>query len=262
MNIKALMKSAKIFVVDHSPEILTAIGTVGLIVSGIMAVNETPRAMDILEAHLADKEENDEPYSLSTKEKIQDCWKVYLPSILMATGSVACIIFARRIDSSRAAALATAYKMSEEALMRLEDATKDEFGERKLKRLEEKGEIKEMESQPLDDIHDTGMGNELFYECYTGTFFRSSINAIDKALNSYTKEILDDDYSDINGWITRLGLRAMDDDIGDQLGINSSMIRQDSLQTSITYGGGPLGEPCGYLKLSVRPIPNYWNPHG
>jgi len=262
MNFGSMMKTAKIFVIDHSPQILTAIGTVGLITAGIVAVNETPKAMDILEKHLERKEETEDLHELSKKEKFEDCWKIYLPSVLMAGASVACIIFAQRISSSRAAALATAYKMSEEALMRLEDSTRDELGQKKLEKIQDKAEIAEMQSKSVNDICVTGNGDDLFYECYSATFFRSSVNFIDKALNHYMKDILDDDYQDINEWLARLGLPIMDDDIGSQLGINSSMIRSEGLNTDITYGPGPNNEPCGYLKLSIKPVPNYWNPHG
>lgn len=259
MNIRGVLKATKIFIIDHAPEILTAVGTIGLITSGIMAVNETPKAMDILEEH-ASRVDVEEP--LTKKEKFVDCIKVYWPSILLATSSVACIIFARRIDSSRAAALVTAYKMSEEALTRLEDSTREEYGEKKLKKLQDNANLKDMNDHPADDICVTGNGNELFYDCYSAKYFRSSVRFIEKALNSYEKDILDQDYEDINEWIMHLGLPAMDDDIGSQLGINSSMVRSEGLHTEITYGPGPLDEPCGYLKLSIRPVPNYWNPHG
>jgi hypothetical protein len=96
-----------------------------------------------------------------------------------------------------------------------------------------------MNDHPADDICVTGNGNELFYDCYSAKYFRSSVRFIEKALNSYEKDILDEDYEDINGWITHLGLPTMDDDIGSQLGINSSMVRSEGLHTELTYGPGP-----------------------
>ena len=266
MNINSLFKTAKIFVIDHGPEILTAVGTVGLIVAGIMAVNETPKAMDILESHREEKEKECGLPDLTKTEKLKACWKTYIPSVVMATMSVSCIIFARRIDSSRAAALATACRMSEEALTRFENATREEFGDAKVKKLERKAAITEMtdhsETVTSDDILITGNGNDLFYCPYNGRFFRSSINYLDKTYNSYKSDIIDDNYQDMNDWITRLGFDRMED-IGDQLGINASMIRGESYsRLDIDYGPGPLGEPCGIVRLPVKPVVNFWNPHG
>jgi hypothetical protein len=266
MNVNSLIKSAKIFIIDHGPEILTACGTIGLIVAGVMAVKETPTAMDILEEKREEKEKECGLPELNKKEKVQACWKVYTPSVLMATTSVACIIFARRIDSSRAAALATAYRMSEEALMRYENAAKEELGDVKAKKLEAKANVKEMqdkaESITADDILVTGNGNDLFYCPYNGRFFRSCINYLDKMLNGYVSDILDDDYQDLNAWITRLGFDPMED-VGDQLGINADMIRAErNSKLQIDYGPGPLGEPCGTVRLPVKPETDFWNPHG
>ena len=266
MNINSLFKNVKIFVIDHGPEILTACGTVGLIAAGIMAVNETPKAIEILEAHREEKEKECGLPELTKKEKVQACWKVYVPSVLMTVSSVACIICARRIDNSRAAALATAYKMSEEALLRYKNATKDELGEVKAKKLESKANIKEMEEHAedvaSDDILVTGTGNDLFYCPYNGRFFRSNINYLDKMLNGYVSDILDDDYQDLNAWITRLGFDHMED-VGDQLGINADMIKTErNSKLQIDYGPGPLGEPCGTVRLPVKPVVEFWNPHG
>ena len=266
MNINSLFKTVKVFVIDHSPEILTAVGTVGLIVAGIMAVNETPKAMEIMESHREEKEKECGLPDLTKTEKFKSCWKTYIPSVIVASMSVSCIIFARRIDSSRAAALAAACRMSEEALSRFENATRDEFGDAKVKKLESKSNIKEMqehsENVTADDILITGNGNDLFYCPYNGRFFRSSVNYLDKTYNRYVSDILDDDYQDMNDWITRLGFDRMED-IGDQLGINASMIKGDGgSRLLIDYGPGPLGEPCGIVRLPVKPVVNFWNPHG
>ncbi len=270
MNVNSLIKSAKIFIIDHGPEILTACGTIGLIVAGVMAVKETPTAMDILEEKREEKEKECGLPELNKKEKVQACWKVYTPSVLMATTSVACIIFARRIDSSRAAALATAYRMSEEALMRYENAAKEELGEAKAKKLESKANIKEMqehaENVTSDDILVTGTGNDLFFCPYNGRFFRSNITYLSRALCGYLTDVTTCDYQDLNAWITRLGFSPMEI-VGEGYGLNAGMIHdvEDLLAdfiASMDYGPGPLGEPCGTVRLPIKPVVNFWNPHG
>ena len=129
MNLNGMISAARIAIVKHGPDILTAAGVIGLVVSGIMAVSQTPKAVDILRNH------EEEVGELTTKEVIVDCWKYYLPSVSLAVLSVGSIIFARRIDAKRMAAWAAAYQMSENALVRLKESVKDELGEKKLKKI-------------------------------------------------------------------------------------------------------------------------------
>lgn len=261
MNIRGVMDTARIFVVRHGPEILTAIGTAGLIVAGIMAVNETPRAMDILKEH----EENvDTEEPLTVKEKIKDCWKVYLPSVILAGASVASIVCARRIDARRLAAWAAAYQMSENALLQLEDSIKNEFNENKVKKLKDDAAIKQMEEHPYsqDDVINTGDGNDLFYNAYTNQPIRTSMNALTNALARAKNTLLDDDFMSLNDWNEMVGDKRVDPDIGELVGMNSTMYKKDGLSLFFTWGHSPWGEPCGYFKLDQRFVADYYNLHG
>ena len=254
MDIRGVVKTIRTFTVKHGPEILTAVGTVGLIVSGIMAVNQTPRAMDILQRHEDEKDLDEE---LTTKEKFQDCWKVYLPSVALAASSVACIIFARRIDAKRMAAWAAAYQMSENALIRLQDSIKDEFGERKLKKIEDNADLRIMEEHPInpDEIISTGNGDDLFCDYYSGRYFRSNPEAIKAQYNSFISDLLSEDGLSVNDWLSKLDLPLMGADVGDRLGFTSSMYQSGDLwnEPIFTYGPGYLDKPCAVVKLSIQP---------
>ena len=256
MDIRGIAKTIKRFTVKHSPEILTAIGTVGLIAAGIMAVNETPKAMDILESHAESSEEE-----LTAKEKFKDCWKTYLPSVLLATSSVACIVFARRIDASRAAAWATAYQMSENALVRLKDSVKEELGEKKLQKIEDKANLKVMEEHPInpEEIINTGDGDDLFCDYYSGRYFRSNPEAIKSRYNQFISDLLKEDEMTPNDWISKLDLPLLGDEIGDEMVFTSSMYQSGDLwnEPIFTYGPGYLDKPCAVVKLSCKPKMRY-----
>lgn len=259
MDIRGVVKTVRTFTVKHGPEILTAIGTVGLIVSGIMAVNQTPKAMDILQRHEDEKDLDEE---LTAKEKFQDCWKVYLPSVGLAVSSVACIIFARRIDAKRMAAWAAAYQMSENALIRLQDSIKDEFGERKLQKIEDKADLKVMDENPIDpsEIVNTGEGDELFQDYYSGAYFRSSVDAIQAHYNHWISKLQRYDYTDVNSWVhDELGLRPVGDELGSENGFNVEQYQNRDLDDSpkFIYGPGLNGNPCAVVKMSCSCKPNY-----
>ena len=48
MNLNGMISAARIAIIKHGPDILTAAGVIGLVASGIMAVSQTPKAVDIL----------------------------------------------------------------------------------------------------------------------------------------------------------------------------------------------------------------------
>lgn len=256
MNISAIAKSAKAGIIKHGPDLLTAFGTIGLIVSGIMAVSQTPKAVDILRKH---EEELEEDESLTVKEVVADTWKCYLPSLILGVTSVASIIFARRIDARRMAAWAAAYQMSENALVRTKDAVKDELGERKLKKIEDAAGNKFMEEHPIEpsNILRTGNGEHLFCDYYSGRYFYSSVPAIKALSNQFISLMLRNGYASINEWESLLGFDTMTGfDLGfvvDQYN-ESKSCWEDPIDD---YGPGYLGEPCGLVKFPCMPKVDY-----
>lgn len=253
MNIHGMLNAVKGFAIKHGPEILTAVGTIGLIASGVMAVNQTPRAMEILKAH----EEELGVEELPAQEKFKACWKTYLPSVLLATSSVASIIFARRIDARRAAAWAAAYQMSENALLRLESAVKDEFGENKLKKVQDNATTKLIEENPVnpEEIINTGDGDDLFMDYYSKRYFRSCTKAINTRYNHFIARLQHEDYMTPNDWLYEMDLPRICPELGDCKYFTSAMYQSKLLddEPEYTYGPGPFGAPCGIVKLSCEP---------
>ena len=253
MNINAIAKAAKVGIIKHGPDLLTAFGTIGLIVSGIMAVSQTPKAVDILRQH---EEELDLDEELTVKEVVSDTWKCYLPSVLLGVTSVASIIFARRIDARRMAALAAAYQMSENALVRMKDAVKDELGERKLKKIEDNADLKVMDEHPIDpaNIFDTGNGNDLFCDYYSGRYFRSNPDSVKAVYNQFIAKLLREDSMSVNDWMSALSLPPLGTEIGDEMGWTSSMYKNGDLweEPIFTYGPGYLDAPCAVVRLSCK----------
>jgi len=255
MNIRGMLNAAKKFTIKHGPEILTAIGTIGLVASGIMAVNQTPRAIEILEQH------KDEIGELTPQEKIKACWKTYLPSVLMATSSISCIIFARRIDAKRMAAWAAAYQMSESALLRLEDSVKKEFGENKLQKVKDEADLSIIDENPIDpsDIYNTGDGDDLFVDYYSGHAFRSSPQAVKTYYNHFISELLLKDTLSVNDWLSEIGLKPLADEVGGALGWNAPMYQCRDLwdEPIFEYRRGPLDKAIILVKMSTEPKSDY-----
>lgn len=256
MNKRKLLRiftKTKNTIVKYSPEILTAVGIVGLVTAGVKAVADTPKAMDILEK----ESEKRDKMPLKPVEKVKACWKVYAPSVVLAVGGIFCIVCARRIDATRTAALATAYKLSEEALNEFKERTKEEVGEKKLNKIEDAICEEEIKQNPVKDIWETGDGASLYYDCYSHTYFRSDRTKIERALISFKNQIDNELYVDVNDWERALHLPPIDKDLASLGGWSERDKR--GLEVIFSYHEADNGEPCGYVKLSKKPDVNYRN---
>lgn len=253
-----ILKTVSTSAVKHSPEILTAAGTIGLVVAGIIAVKETPKAIKIKEEYES-RVDTEEPITLVDEIKI--CWKVYLPSVLIGTLSIVSIIFARRLDAKRMAAWAAAYQISETSINRLEQSIKDEYGEKKLKKMQDKADLKVMEEHPIvpDQIIDTGDGDDLFCDYYSGHYFRSSVNAINGRYNNFIAKLNREDYLTPNDWLYFLSIPRMGEDVGDNSYFTSKQFQSGELweEPVYIYGPGINDKPCAVVKLSCKPLNEY-----
>ena len=97
-NLSNFIKVVKNYTIKYSPEILTGVGIAGMVMSTIMAVKETPNAME----ESKKLERNGNTSKLEYAKKVIPC---YIPSIVTGVSSVACIIGASKINSKRNAAL-------------------------------------------------------------------------------------------------------------------------------------------------------------
>ena len=181
LNVKSMLKTAQKTVVKHSPEILTAVGIAGMISTTVLAVKATPKALQILEE--AEKEKKEK---LTPIEKVKVAWKPYIPAVVTGVASTACLIGANTVNAKRNAALATALKLSETAFTEYKEKVVEEVGEEKAKIIQEKSNTERVNQQLVfheDCVVHTGNGNTLFFEPISKTVFRSSKNAIEKAVN-------------------------------------------------------------------------------
>lgn len=258
MDIHGILKTVSTSVVKHSPEILTAVGTIGLVVAGIMAVKETPKAIELKEKYEA-QVDTEEPITIV--EEVKVCWKVYLPSVLLAILSITSIIFARSIDAKRMAAWAAAYQISETSINRLEQSIKDEYGEKKLQKIKDNADLKVMEEHPVDpnEITETGDGDDLFCDYYSGRYFRSTPDAVKSRYNNFIKKLLREDNLTPNDWLYFLSIPRMGDDVGDGRYFTSAQYQNGELwdEPQFIYGAGYLGKPCAVVKLSCKPLNEY-----
>lgn len=199
------------FIVQKSPTILLIFGIGGCISATVIAIKETPKAVQLLEK----RKEELKTEKLDAKEVVKTTWKLYLPVVITGALSIACIIFSHSINERRKALLATAYALAETSMTEYRDQIREKFGEEAEHTVEESI----AEKHANDILPSSGLvlvGDEdYFIEGITRQVFKSTKNDILSIVNYLNAKMRNEQYITLNEYLSELGLDQSD--IGDYL---------------------------------------------
>lgn len=259
--IKSFVNKTLSGVKTHSPELLIGVGVVGMISSSVLAVKATPKALDIIEDRKMELDVN----VLTRREIVQATWKQYIPAIGVGVVSAACIVAGTTQNIKRNTALATVYAISEGTLKEYQKRTREVVGEEKAREIEKRVVRKQaaskqatiVESNDSEYIHQTGMGDTLFYDTLCGGFFRSSTNAVEAAVNCVNKTILDEGVATANDFYSEMNVPC--NGAGNLIGWK---YEKGQLEINFDSDMDRFGNPYIILEYRNRPIPLVNYPHG
>lgn len=153
----------------HSPEILLAAGTVGVVVSGVMACKATLKVNEILDEskqqidtihsvaadpNMAEKytaEDSKKDLAIVYTQTAVKMIKLYGPSVGLGVVSLGCMIGSNRILSKRNVALAAAYTAVDKSFKEYRGRVIDRFGKQLDKELRYNIKAKEIEEVSKDE---------------------------------------------------------------------------------------------------------------
>ena len=251
-NPTAVFKSVKMFISKRSPEILTGIGIAGMITTTVLAVRATPKALKLIE----EKKKQEQTEKLTPIETVKVAWKPYIPSVVTCISSVACLIGSSSVSARRNAALYSAYKLSETALMEYKDKVIETIGEKKEQVIKDKILDEKLKNNPASNsnVIITNKGTSQCFDPLSGRYFESDIELIKKAINKLNEMLLHDmfGYVSLNDFYDELGLDHID--LGDDLGWN---IQKGLIDIDLRAKIADNGKPCIVLDFSVAPRYDY-----
>ena len=243
-GVTKFFKNCQLSMAKHSPEILTGIGIAGMIGTTVLAVKATPKAIKICEEL---KREKEEPTKL---DYIKATWKCYIPTAVTGVTSIACLVGASSVNARRNAALATAYKLSETALVEYKEKVAETIGEKKDQVIKDKIAKEKIEKNPVssNEVIITNKGTTLCYDGLFGRYFKSDMESIKRAENALNRMIVSYDYASLNDFYRELGLGPVD--IGSDLGWK---IDDGQLEIDFSSQLADDGTPCLVILYSVAP---------
>ena len=254
LNVSKLCKDAKVMVSKRSPEILTGLGIAGMISTTVLAVQATPKALDLI-ARAEDKNfDNGHGNKLTVSEKMKVAWKPYIPAAITGIASISCIIGASSVHAKRNAAIAAAYNLSQTALTEYKEKVVETIGEKKEQAIKDKISKDKIKKDPVSksEVIVTGKGNTLCYDAFNSRYFYSDIDQIKRAINELNRIMLNQMYVSLNDFYDELNLKHSGN--GDELGwkLDDGFIEIDfSSQLSDD------GRPCLVIEYMVAPRYDY-----
>lgn len=243
--------------IKHSPSILTGIGIAGMVATAVMVGKATPKAVELLQKQ---KESPDyiEPESKmeGVANVVKTTWKCYLPAAITGFVSITCLLGANSVHAKRNMVLATAYQLSEKAFSEYKDNTVEVVGEKKAQAIQDKIAQKHIEENPINnnEVIVTGKGNSLCYDSISGRYFTSDIERIRRVENELNRELINDLYVSLNEFYHELGLKPIDERIGDELGWN---VDDGLVDIAFSSQLAEDGRPCLVINYNLVPRYNY-----
>lgn len=197
------------YVDKHSPEILTGAGIMLLIGAGIKAVQDTPKALQLIEAEKERKAEEGEDVELTKVETIKTTWKCYIPSVTMAALGTGCLIGSTKISIGRTAAITAAYVLREADFSDYREKVIEKIGKEEEKEIRQEVAKKRIDSEEDTDKKVIFVNNgedEYCYDLWSNQEFMSNKNKIDDVRNVINDRLIKNHFVSLNEFYAELGI--------------------------------------------------------
>lgn len=164
------------------PYILGGFGCIGVIATTVMAIQSTPKALELLED--AEKEKGED---LSKWEIVKAAGPTYLPVIITGIATVGCIAGAVILSEKQQASLISAYGLLNESYMKYQRKVIENCGEEThteiLKAIAEETKSVTITADNFFSLSNQGMAEDfseprLFYEEFSGRYFEAPLEQV------------------------------------------------------------------------------------
>lgn len=250
-NLSKFVRNVGSTIERNKPQILMGLGITGMLTTTYLAVKETPKALEIIEA----KKKELQVDKLPVKEAVKATWKCYAPAAITGVASIGCLLGANSVHTKRTAAIATAYNVSRTALQEFKDATIDTVAPEVVKEIKEKVAKKEIEKAPdTNTVIVLGEEDFIVYDRFSGRYFKSNYNKIKAAQNTLNELLYIYDYVSLNTLYSELGQK--DTTIGGNLGWQLNMDTRN-ITIDLTHGMTEDNRPCLVMDFDIQPMYGY-----
>lgn len=224
-NPQRLAQGSKIYLRKASPIILSGLGAAGVIITSVLAVRATPKALRKIRADSKANHKGD-PEAYSKLEAVKSAWVCYIP-----------------------AALTSAYALLNDSYNNYKDKLRELYGEEAHQKI-----VDAIAAEKAKDVYITSTGlvrnssldfdehdpndERLFYDAYSNRYFESSINRVIQAEYHLNRDFVISGYLPANHFYQLLGLEPLEG--GDTVGwsIDTGIYWIDFNHSKVTLDDG------------------------
>lgn len=256
MTFQTLASTTQKMIADNSPLILTGIGVAGVITTAVFTGKATIKACEIVNVHRYDQDPEAETF-ISKRDIIEKTWQLYIPPVISGIVTVGAVLLAHKVGTRRAAAMASAYVLSEKALNEYRDKVAEKYGETKARAVKDDLAQDKVNSLPVteESIVITSGGNSLCLEPMSMRYFNSSMEELRAAENTLNQQVLRHQYQSLTDFYDLIGLDRTS--MSDDFGWNADELLELKFTSTIASDG----RPCLVMDYRVEPIRDYDKVH-
>ena len=239
---------SRLFLKQNGSTILTYIGGMGVIVTSVMAVKATPKALYLLEQ--AQKEKGGD---LTKIEIVQVAGPIYIPSIIIGVSTITCIFGANIMNKRQQAALISAYTMLDNSYKEYKKKVKELYGKDADQMIRDSIAKDKYDNENVDD------GMHLFYDDFSGRYFESTTENVIRAEYNLNRELASYGGVYLNRFYELLGIDEIE--AGKTLGWSGSMLSDMYWAYWIEFDHTKLtmddGLECYIISIRYQPIADF-----
>ena len=192
-----LLRHSQLFLKRNASTILTCVGGAGVVVTSVMAVKATPKALVLLGKAMEEKGEE-----LTVLEKVKVAAPVYIPSAIVGASTIACVFGANVLNKRQQAALMSAYALLDNSYKEYRNKVEELYGEEadsQIKKEIAKDRFEE-DDRPFDS------DNRLFFDFYSLRYFESTMENVLKAEYELNRHLIKYGFVSLGEFYELLGI--------------------------------------------------------
>lgn len=214
-TLRGLLIRSKSYLKYHSPTILTCMGAIGVVVTAVMTVKATPKAIKRLEMAEDDKGEK-----LTNLEVIFVAGPAFIPATVVGLSTISCILGANVLSKRNQASLVSAYALLNQSYQQYRNAAKAVYGEDANSKIQAQMAKDTYVSADGYSVYSADMDPEseriLCYDLYSKRYFTSTMAAVLNAQYHVNRNLCLRGDTTVNEFYEFLGIDEID--CGDEIG--------------------------------------------
>ena len=247
------------FTIQNGPTILTISASVGVVTTALTSARAGMKCARVLEELEYSSEKKP-----TKKEKAKKIAPHAITPVLCGAATIACIIGAHKMHIHREAAIAAAYTILDNRYKKYRDEVISEIGEKKENRLKDQAAqkaVNETYENGLNVIR-TGYGDILFMDNFSGRYFYSSYEHIERAKLKISELAMNNMSVSVNELYDALEIPPVGG--GEFMGWNIMQVNDEGLGNVIPIVANrtcltptPEKLPCTVIDYDLEPIVDF-----